>query len=68
MPATFSGAVSATSPAIVDTNASQDTGAASQGIGLTPADGASIGGFPIGAATTAPIAEIVGETGDGVGV
>lgn len=56
MAATYSGAVSANAPAVVDTNASQDTGATSQGIGLTGADGASISGQRIGAsATTADI-------------
>lgn len=48
MAATFGAAVSAAAPAVVDTNASQDTGAVSEGIGLTGADGASIGGSRIG--------------------
>ncbi|MEK9894793.1 MAG: hypothetical protein VW518_00020 [Burkholderiaceae bacterium] len=65
MAATFSSAVSATAPAIVDTNASQDTGAATQGIGLVPADEASISGSRIGGA---PGTDLKGETGDGVGV
>lgn len=48
MAATYGAAVSAAAPAVVDTNASQDTGAVSEGIGLTGADGASIGGSRIG--------------------
>lgn len=52
MAATYGAAVSAAAPAVVDTNASQDTGAVCEGIGLTGADGASIGGQRIGAAAT----------------
>jgi len=48
MAATFSGAVSAAAPAVVDTAASQSTGAVCEGIGLTGVDGASIGGSRIG--------------------
>lgn len=48
MAATFGAAVSANAPAVVDTAASQSTGAVSEGIGLTGADGASIGGSRIG--------------------
>jgi hypothetical protein len=48
MAATFSGAVSANAPAVVDTAASQDTGAVCEGIGLIGADGVSIGGSRIG--------------------
>jgi len=48
MAATFSAAVSAAAPAVVDTAASQDTGAVCEGIGLTGVDGASIGGSRIG--------------------
>lgn len=65
MAATFSGAVDAASPAIVDTNVSQDTGAACAGIGLIPADEASIGASRIGGA---PGTDLKGEIGDGVGV
>jgi hypothetical protein len=65
MAATFSAAVSATAPAVVDTNASQDTGAATQGIGLTGADEASIGGSRIGGA---PGTNFKIDTGDGPGV
>lgn len=65
MPATFGGAVSVEAPAIVDTSASQDTGAATQGIGLVPADEASIGASYIGGA---PGTTMKGETGDGVGI
>lgn len=50
MAATYGAAVSAAAPAILDTNASQDTGAVCEGIGLTGADGASIGGSRIGGA------------------
>jgi hypothetical protein len=50
MAATYGAAVSAAAPAVVDTNASQDTGAVCEGIGLTGADGASIGGSRIGGA------------------
>ena len=48
MAATFGAAVSANAPAVVDTAASQSTGAVSEGIGLTGVDGASIGGSRIG--------------------
>lgn len=48
MAATYGAAVSAAAPAVVDTAASQDTGAVCEGIGLTGADGASIGGSRIG--------------------
>ncbi len=48
MAATYGAAVSAAAPAVVDTNASQGTGAVSEGIGLTGTDGASIGGSRIG--------------------
>ncbi len=48
MAATYSSAVSAAYPAVVDTNASQDTGAVCEGIGKTGADGSSIGGSRIG--------------------
>jgi hypothetical protein len=48
MAATFGAAVSANAPAVVDTAASQSTGAVCEGIGLTGADGASIGGSRIG--------------------
>lgn len=65
MAVTFSGAVSATAPAIVDTNASQPTGAVSTGIGLVPADEASIAASRIGGATGT---DLKGESGDGVGV
>lgn len=65
MAATFGAAVSANAPAIVDTAASQDTGAVSQGIGLTGADEASISGWRIGASTTTT--DIIIDTGDGPG-
>lgn len=65
MAATFSSAVSATAPAVVDTNASQDTGAATQGIGSSGADEASIGGSRIGGA---PGTDLKIDTGDGPGV
>lgn len=48
MAATFSGAVSANAPAVVDINISQSTGAVCEGIGLTGTDGESIGGSRIG--------------------
>ena len=48
MAATFGAAVSANAPAVVDTAASQSTGAVCEGIGLTGVDGASIGGSRIG--------------------
>jgi len=59
MAATFSAAVSANAPAIVDTAASQDTGAVCEGIGLTGADGTSIGGSRIGGS---PGTDLVIET------
>lgn len=65
MAATFGAAVSATAPAIVDTNASQSTGAATQGIGLTGADEASISGSRIGGS---PGTDLKIDTGDGPGV
>jgi hypothetical protein len=65
MPVTFSSAVSTTAPVIVDVNASQPLGGATQGLGLIPADEASIGGSRIG---SAPGTEFRGEIGDGVGV
>jgi hypothetical protein len=52
MAATYSSAVSAAYPAVVDTNASQDTGAVCQGIGKTGSDGDSISGWRIGASST----------------
>lgn len=60
MAATFGGAVGDAAPAVVDTNTSQDTGAATQGIGLTGADGASISGRRIG--TALPTDDFVIET------
>jgi len=66
MAVTYGAAVDATTPAIVDTNASQATGAVCQGIGLVPADEADLAGWRIGAAAVTD--EIVGEVGDGVGV
>lgn len=66
MAATFGAAVSASAPAIVDTAASQDTGAVSQGIGLTGSDEASISGWRIGAA--AATTDLIVDTGDGPGV
>lgn len=65
MAATFGAAVSASAPAIVDTNASQDTGAVCQGIGLTGADEASISGSRIGGS---PGTDLKIDTGDGPGV
>ncbi len=50
MAATYSAAVNADNPAVVDTNASQDTGAAVEGIGLRGADNVSLGGSRIGGA------------------
>lgn len=66
MAATFGAAVSANAPAIVDTAASQSTGAVSQGIGLTGSDEASISGWRIGASATT--ADLIIDTGDGPGV
>lgn len=65
MAVTYSSAVSAAAPAIVDTNASQSTGAVSTGIGLKLADGVSIAASRIGGV---PIADLKSETGDGVGI
>lgn len=65
MPVTYGGAVDADNPAVVDTNASQGTGAACTGIGLTGADAASLGAARIGGA---PGTDLKFETGDGVGV
>lgn len=48
MAITYGAAVKPSAPAVADTNASQDTGAVSQGIGLIGADGVSIGGSRIG--------------------
>jgi hypothetical protein len=50
MAATYGAAVSAAAPAILDTAASQDTGAVCEGIGLIGADGVSIAGSRIGGA------------------
>ena len=66
MAATFSAAVSANAVAIVDTAASQATGAVVEGIGLTGSDEASISGWRIGAAATTSDLKI--DTGDGPGV
>jgi hypothetical protein len=66
MAATFGAAVSAAAPAVVDTAASQDTGAVCEGIGLTGADEASISGWRIGASATTTDLKI--DTGDGPGV
>lgn len=65
MAVSYGGAVSASAPAIVDTNASQSTGAVSTGIGVTGADEASIGASRIGGAAGT---DLKVETGDGVGV
>lgn len=65
MAVTYGAAVSANAPAIVDTAASQDTGAVCQGIGLTGSDGDSISGWRIGG--TEATTDILVETGDGVG-
>tara|TARA_R110000868_G_scaffold399910_1_gene673940 strand:- start:1384 stop:1569 length:186 start_codon:yes stop_codon:yes gene_type:complete len=48
MTATYSAAVSAAAPAVLDTNATQETGAVSEGIGLTGADAESLGASRIG--------------------
>lgn len=66
MAATFGAAVSANAPAIVDTAASQSTGAVCEGIGLTGADEASISGWRIGASVTTT--DLIIDTGDGPGV
>ena len=50
MAATYGAAVSAAAPAILDTAASQDTGAVCEGIGLTGNDAVSIGASRIGGA------------------
>lgn len=74
MPATFGSAVTANAKTVVDTNASQDTGAVSTGInfGLTGVAGsaagtdeASISASRIGGA---PGTNLKIEEGDGVGV
>lgn len=65
MAITYGAAVSASSPAVADTNASQDTGAVCEGIGLTGTDGDSISGSRIGGS---PGTDLKIETGDGVGV
>jgi hypothetical protein len=59
MAATYGAAVSAAAPAVVDTNASQDTGAVCEGIGLIGADTVSIGGSRIGGS---PGTDLVFET------
>jgi len=48
MAATYSAAVNANNPAVLDTAASQDTGASVEGIGLVGADGVSLSGSRIG--------------------
>jgi len=63
--ATYGGAVSATYPAIVDTDSSQGTGAVSTGIGLTGTDEADVGASRIGTGVTS---DLQYEAGDGVGV
>ena len=65
MAATFGAAVSVNAPAVVDINASQGTGAVSEGIGLIGADEESLGGSRIGGS---PGTDIVFDTGDGPGV
>jgi hypothetical protein len=65
MAVTYGSAVSSSAPAIVDTAASQSTGAATQGIGTTGADEASIGGSRIGGSAGT---DFKVEYGDGVGV
>lgn len=65
MAVTYGAAVSATYPAVVDTDSSQDTGASVEGIGQSGADGASISGSRIGGA---PGTDFKIEHGDGVGV
>lgn len=64
MAVTYGGAVSASAPAVVDTAASQDTGAAVEGIGLTGADEASLAGSRIGGA---PGTAFKFDIGDGIG-
>lgn len=65
MAVSYGAAVSAAAPAIVDTAASQSTGAVCEGIGLTGADEASIGASRIGGS---PGTDLKVEYGDGVGV
>lgn len=65
MAITYGAAVDATTPAIVDTNAANGLGGWSTGIGLTPADEASIGASRIGGA---PGTDLKGDIGDGIGV
>lgn len=65
MAVTYGAAVSATYPAVVDTDSSQDTGASVEGIGQSGADGASISGSRIGGAAGT---DFKIEYGDGVGV
>lgn len=65
MAVTYGAAVSATYPAVVDTDSSQDTGASVEGIGQSGADGDSISGSRIGGA---PGTDFKIEHGDGVGV
>ena len=52
MAITYGAAVSANAPAVADTNATQSTGAVSEGIGLTGSNGDSISGWRIGASAT----------------
>jgi len=66
MAITFSSAVSASNPAVVDTAASQGTGAVCQGIATTGADEASISGWRIGASATTT--DLKMDIGDGPGV
>lgn len=61
----FSGAVSASAPAVIDTNTSQGLGAVCEGIGKTGSDEASISGQRIGASGTTTDLKI--DTGDGPG-
>lgn len=60
MAITYSGAVSASAPAVADTNASQATGASVEGIGLTGANNVSLGGSRIGGS---PGTDFVFKTG-----
>lgn len=67
MAVTYGAAVSADAPAVVDTNATQDTGAVCEGIGLTGTDGETVSGaYRIGG--DAPTTDILIEYGDSVGV
>jgi hypothetical protein len=67
MAVSYGAAVSADAPAVVDTEATQDTGAVCQGIGITGADGDTVSGaYRIGGA--AATTDILIEYGDGVGV